>query len=183
MRSNRINIAIIYEKKKRKYSKTHSLSIQILQYEFLGPIPLDQWGPPMEKVVFLIMSRDQDKFNITYAGDCEKTTESTFFTNHPNFKCWIKKSISEKSLYLAILPLFESDKEYRENILKKIKTRYKPVCNSDESIKTKPDYIVRNSEKISCPNCDAEMKLEKVFEKATQYKCNSCGSNYTKPNS
>ena len=57
------------------------------------------------------------------------------------------------------------------------------LYNNDYYQKTKPDYIVKNSEKISCPNCDAEMKLEKVFEKATQYKCNSCGSNYTKPNS
>jgi len=173
----------IFEKKKRKYLKIHSLSIQILQYEFLGPIPLSEWGPPMEKVVFLIMSREQDKFNIIYVGDCEKTEELSFFTQHPNFKCWIKESISKESLYLAILPLFESDKKYRKNILEKIKTRYKPICNSADFVKTKPNYIVKNSVKISCPNCDAEMRLEKVLEKATQYKCNSCGSNYTKVSS
>ena len=44
---------IFWEKKKRECSKIPSLSIQILQYEFLGPIPLDEWGPPMEKLVLL----------------------------------------------------------------------------------------------------------------------------------
>jgi len=63
-----------------------------LQYEFLGPISLDDWGPPMEKLVYLIMSRDHDKFDILYVGDCEKTDDASFFTAHPNFKCWVKES-------------------------------------------------------------------------------------------
>ena len=83
------------------------MSIQILQYEFLGPIPLNEWEPPMEKVVFLIMSRDQDKFNIIFVGNCEKTEESSFFTHNPHFKCWLKESISEKSLYLAMPVLLD----------------------------------------------------------------------------
>ena len=62
------------------------MSIQILQYEFLGPIRLDEWGPPMEKVVYLILSRVKDSFNIVYVGDCEKTEEKNFFVNNPNFK-------------------------------------------------------------------------------------------------
>ena len=73
---------IFWEKKKRQCSKIPSLSIQILQYEFLGPIPLDEWGPPMEKLVFLILSRDKDKFNIVYVGDCEKTDDKSFFVQH-----------------------------------------------------------------------------------------------------
>ena len=63
------------------------MSIQILQYEFLGPIKLDEWGPPMEKVVYLIFSRKKDSFNIIYVGDCEKTDEKSFFVQHPLFKC------------------------------------------------------------------------------------------------
>ena len=51
------------------------MSIQILQYEFLGPIPLSEWGPPMEKLVYLILSRNKDKFDMVYVGDCQKTDE------------------------------------------------------------------------------------------------------------
>ena len=162
------------------------MSIQILQYEFLGPIPLDEWGPPMEKLVYLIMSRDRDKFDIVYVGDCEKTEDVLFFTQNTHLKCWIQHSISEQSLYLAILPLFESGKEYRQNIANKIKNRYKPICNSDKTIKTKPDYVVRHakvSEKFSCPCCGAEMKSEKILEKSTLYRCTGCGISDTKLNS
>ncbi|MDX1533798.1 MAG: hypothetical protein R3230_06315, partial [Nitrosopumilaceae archaeon] len=62
------------------------MSIQILQYEFLGPIRLSEWGPPMEKVVYLIMSRDKDRFNIIYADECEKTEKNDFFTQNDQFK-------------------------------------------------------------------------------------------------
>jgi hypothetical protein len=158
------------------------LSIQILQYEFLGPIPLDEWGPPMEKVVYLIMSRDKDKFDIIYVGDCEKTDDSSFFTGNSSFKCWVQKSVSEKSLYLAILPLFESSAKRRQNVLNKIKTRYNPPCNSYET--PKPDYKVRVSEsKFSCACCGADMKAEKVLEKSTLFRCTSCGISDTRLNS
>lgn len=161
------------------------MSIQILQYEFLGPIPLDEWGPPMEKLVYLIMSRDQDKFNIIYVGDCENTDDASFFTTHTNFKCWIKESFSEKSLHLAILPLFESSPEMRKNILAKIIHHYNPICNSDDVVKITPDYSVRKTapvEKFSCPCCGSEMKSEKL-EKSTLYRCTGCGISDTKLNS
>lgn len=159
------------------------MSIQILQYEFLGPIPLEEWGPPMEKVVYLIMSRDQDKFDIIYVGDCEKTDDLSFFTGNSSFKCWVQKSASEKSLYLAILPLFEASKESRQSVLNKIKTRYNPPCNPlDEP--AKPDYKVRVSEPaFPCACCGAEMKAEKILEKSTLYRCTSCGISDTRLNS
>ncbi len=160
------------------------MSIQILQYEFLGPIPLNEWGPPMEKLVYLIMSRDKDKFSIVYVGDCEKTEDLSFFTGNSHFKCWIQKSLSEKSLYLAILPLFDSSKENRQSILNKIKTRYNPPCNSDDEEPAKPDYKVRFLEsKFPCACCGAEMKAEKVLEKSTLFRCTSCGISDTKLNS
>ncbi|QLH08000.1 hypothetical protein [Nitrosopumilus ureiphilus] len=165
------------------------MSIQILQYEFLGPIPLDEWGPPMEKLVFLILSKDQDKFNILYIGDCEKTDDKSFFAQHQDFKCWVQKSGSEKSLYLAILPMFESNQDQRQNVCNKILSRYKPPCNSGNAPKTEPEYAVRKSEKtnlepqkISCLCCGSEMKAEQTLEKSTVYRCTSCGLSDTKLN-
>jgi len=164
------------------------LSIQILQYEFLGPISLDEWGPPMEKLVYLILSRDKDRFNILYVGDCEKTDDKSFFVQHPNFNCWLKHAGSEKSLFLAILPLFESSNIHRKNILQKIITHYKPLCNTDDLPQTKPDYIVRKSEekssesKFICPCCGSEMNPEQVLEKSTIYRCTNCGLSDTKLN-
>ena len=174
---------------KRKYSKIPTLSIQILQYEFLGPIPLEEWGPPMEKLVYLILSRDKDKFDIVYVGDCEKTEDKAYFVQHSQYKCWVEKSGSEKSLYLAILPLFDHTVEHRQNVSSKIIARYNPLCNSADIVEAKPDYVIRKSEnsnpeseKISCPCCGVEMKPEKVLEKSTLFRCTGCGLSDTRIN-
>jgi hypothetical protein len=164
------------------------LSIQILQYEFLGPISLDDWGPPMEKLVYLILSRDKDKFNILYVGDCDKTDDKSFFVQHSSFKCWLQHSGSEQSLFLAILPLFDSSDIYRKNILNKIMTHYKPPCNLDDLPQTNPDYVVRkpkekNSEStFTCQCCGFVMKPEQILEKSTVFRCVNCGLSDTKLN-
>ena len=164
------------------------MSIQILQYDFLGPIRLEEWGPPMEKLVYLILSGDKGKFNILYVGDCEKTEDKSFFVQHPSYKCWTQHSGYEKSLYLAILPLFESNYDKRQNILKKIITQYKPECNSVDD-KIIPDYVVRKSEKKTpepekpiCLCCGSEMKPEQILEKSTLFRCTGCGLSDTKLN-
>lgn len=143
----------------------------------------------MEKLVYLILSKDQDKFNILYVGNCEKTDDKSFFIQHQDFKCWVKKSGSEKSLYLAILPMFESSNIQRQNVCNKILSRYKPPCNSENSLKPEPEYTVRKSketsskpQKISCLCCGSEMKPEQILEKSTVYRCTSCGLSDTKLN-
>ncbi|HJM00624.1 MAG TPA: hypothetical protein QF456_01045 [Nitrosopumilus sp.] len=166
------------------------MSIQILQYEFLGPVPISEWGPPMEKLVFLILSRNKDKFDMIYVGDCKKTNDELFFKSHKQFQCWLQKSGSEQSLYLAILPMFESSEEKRHNVIQKILSQYKPHCNSDDISEPKPDYAVRvteepnkNSDKIICACCGSEMDLEKTLEKSNLYRCTSCGLSDTRLNS
>ena len=176
------------------------MSIQILQYEFLGPIKLDEWGPPMEKVVYLILSRKKDSFNIIYVGDCEKTDEKNFFVNNSNFKCWIQTAGSENSLYLAILPMFESNQSIRKGIANKILLRYHPPCNPNDVKEPKPDYVISHKsdspkentsiensnsteEKIKCPCCGSEMKVDKVLEKTSVLKCTGCGLSDTRLNS
>ena len=130
-----------------------------------------------------------DRFNIIYVGDCEKTEDKGFFVQHSRFKCWIKESGSDKSLYVAILPLFESTADYRKNVISKIVNRYKPPCNSEDVVETKPDYVVRKSENLpdqenlKCQCCGAEMKAEQILEKSTLYRCSSCGISDTRLNS
>ncbi len=176
------------------------MSIQILQYEFLGPIKLDEWGPPMEKVVYLIFGRKKDSFNIIYVGECEKTDKKNFFVNNANFKCWIQTAGSDDSLYLAILPMFESNQSARKRITNKILLHYHPPCNTDTVTEKKPDHAIgskpdldstnssiENSddskEKISCPCCGSDMKVDKVLKNTTIIKCSGCGITDTRLNS
>ena len=162
------------------------MSIQILQYEFLGPISLDEWGPPMEKLVYLILGRKKDSFQILYAADCEKTDEKAFFVNNSGFKCWVSQAGSEKSLYLAILPLFDATKEQRAHILGKIIAHYKPACNEVQKAE-RPPYRTgpkpQDVPKHVCPCCGSEMKVDRVLENTTIVRCTECGISDTRLNS
>lgn len=144
----------------------------------------------MEKVVYLIMSRQKDSFNIIYAGDCEQTFDEGFFTTHSSFKCWTDNSGSEKSLYVAILPMFESGNEERKKISDRIIARYRPVCNLEIKYDVKPEYKIRpksDSQNISaktpCPCCGSEMRVDRVLENTTIIRCVECGLSDTKLNS
>jgi len=105
------------------------LSIQILQYEFLGPIKLSEWGPPMDRVVYIIFSKNKDVFNIIYVGESEKTESKDFFTKNDQFKCWLSYTGKEENLYLSIYPMWESSQSQRNQLVRKIISKYKPVCN------------------------------------------------------
>ena len=107
------------------------MTIQILHYEFLGPIKLSEWGPPMEEVIYAILARKKDTFNIIYVDQVEKTDQSDFFTKNDKFKCWLTNGGPEDNLYLSIYPMWKSEKEERQRIVDKAIARYKPVCNTN----------------------------------------------------
>ena len=173
------------------------MGFQILQYEFLGPVPIDQWGPPMEKTIYLILSREKDTFNIIYAGDCAETKDESFFVQNVKYKCWTDNSGLEKLLHLAILPLFDSSDKRRQGILRKVITLYRPKCNTEDdnispgttASKQPPPPAVKSSkddtpdQRFPCPCCGIQMKLDKVMKKSTLYKCPSCGLSDTRLNS
>ena len=105
------------------------MSIQILHYEFLGPVRMSEWGPPMEKVVYAVLAREKDRFHFVYAGVCEHTGDKSFFVSNDLFKCWMERAGSEQNLYLAILPMFESAPSERQFVLDRIIHSAKPPCN------------------------------------------------------
>ena len=107
------------------------MTIQILHYEFLGPIKLAEWGPPMEEVVYVILSRKKDTFNIIYVNETEKVKNSDFFTKNEKFKCWLTNTGSENNLYLSIYPMWKSDKKERERVVNHTISKYKPICNME----------------------------------------------------
>lgn len=110
-----------------------SVTIQILSYEFLGPIPISEWGPPMDEVLFLLLKRSKDTFEIIYAGEAARTEKADFFTKNEQFKCWLEHAGSEADLYLSIYPMWGSRQEERNRLLRKILTKYRPVCNENEN--------------------------------------------------
>ena len=107
------------------------LSIQILQYEFLGPIKLSEWGPPSPSVAYIIFSKNKDVFNMIYVGESDKTEARDFFTKNNQFKCWLSYAGKEENLYLSIYPMRESSGSERKQLIRKIISKYKPVCNED----------------------------------------------------
>ena len=120
------------KKRKDTNGNTLCLTIQILHYEFLGPIKLLEWGPPMEEVVYTLFSRLKDTFQVIYVGESEKTEEKDFFTKNEKFKCWVTHAGSDANMYLAIHPMWGSEKIEREKIVAKVIARYNPICNLED---------------------------------------------------
>ena len=120
------------------------MGLQILQYEFLGPIPLSEWGPPMGDLVYLVLSRSKDRFNMLYVDDCAHTDDKAFFVQHKQFKCWTEKAGSDSALYLAVFPMKDSKSEQRRLIMRRILSVYHPLCNPVSDLaEKKPTYDVR----------------------------------------
>ena len=105
------------------------MSIQILQYEFLGPIKLSEWGPPMDRVVYIIFYKNKDVFNMIYVAESDKTEAQDFFIKNDQFKCWMSYAGKKEDLYLSIYPMWESSQLQRNQLVKKIINKYKPICN------------------------------------------------------
>jgi transcription elongation factor Elf1 len=81
--------------------------------------------------------------------------------------------------------MFESGNEERKRISDLIIARYRPICN-EEVKEVKPDYKIRqksDTQKISCPCCGSEMKVDQVLEKSTIIRCTECGISDTRLNS
>ena len=108
------------------------MTIQILHYEFLGPINLTEWGPPMGKVVYVILARNKDTFKIIYIDELENANENDFFTKNQKFKCWLTHAGSEKNLYLSIYQMPDSEEKDRKRLVTKALELYKPICNVED---------------------------------------------------
>lgn len=120
------------------------MGLQILQYEFLGPIPLSEWGPPMGDLVYLVLSRSKDRFNILYVDDCAHTDDKAFFVQHRQFKCWAEKAGSDSALYLAVFPMKDSKSEQRRLVMRRVLSVYRPLCNpASDMVEKKPTYDIR----------------------------------------
>jgi len=145
------------------------LAIQIFQYEFLGPILLDEWGPPMEEVVYLIMARQNEKFTILYVDETEKVTEKDFFTKNPRFKCWLTNSGKEKNMYLSIYPMWKSERSERLRIVHKVISGFKPVCNlaEPESSQEKPEQPELGPHQFQESNEESETSSKKTQSEDT----------------
>jgi hypothetical protein len=117
------------KKKKVTKSKQVQLTLQILSYEFLGPIKLSEWGPPMENVVYILLSRAKDTFQMIYVGESDKSQDDDFFKKHEKSKCWTDAAGYEENLYLSIYPMWDSTPDERKRLVGKIINKYKPSCN------------------------------------------------------
>ena len=72
------------------------LSIQILQYEFLGPIKLSEWGPPMDKVAYIIFYKNKDVFNMIYVGESDKTESRDFLQRMTSLNAGYRMPVKKK---------------------------------------------------------------------------------------
>ena len=154
------------EKEKKLGILSNLVPIQILQYEFLGPIRLSEWGPPMEEVVYILFAKNKDVFNIIYAGESGKTEASDFFTKNEQFKCWLSNAGGENNLYLSIYQMWESNQSARKQLVHKIVDKYKPVCNQiNEDSENVPTSTARTIEQEPEPEEAKDDLLDELKKK------------------
>jgi len=130
------------------------LTIQILQYEFLGPIKLSEWGPPSPSVAYIIFSKNKDVFNMIYVGESDETEARDFFTKNVQFKCWLSYAGKKENLYLSIYPMRESSGSERSQLIRKIISKYKPVCNEINEDSQNKQTISQSTEPEPEPESD-----------------------------
>ena len=87
----------------------------------------------MDRVAYIIFSKNKDVFNMIYVGESDKTEARDFFTKNDQFKCWLSYAGKEENLYLSIYPMRESSGSERSQLIRKIISKYKPVCNEESS--------------------------------------------------
>ena len=154
------------EKEKKVGILSNLVPIQILQYEFLGPIRLSEWGPPMEEVAYILFAKNKDVFNIIYVGESGKTEASDFFTKNEQFKCWLSNAGVENNLYLSIYPMWESNQSARKQLVHKIVDKYKPVCNQiNEDAENVPTSTARTIEQEPEPEESKDDLLDELKKK------------------
>ena len=154
------------EKEKKLGILSNLVPIQILQYEFLGPIRLSEWGPPMEEVVYILFAKNKDVFKIIYVGESGKTEASDFFTKNEQFKCWLSNAGGENNLYLSIYPMWESNQSARKQLVHKIVDKYKPVCNQiNEDSENVPTSTARTIEQEPEPEEAKDDLLDELKKK------------------
>ena len=87
----------------------------------------------MEAVVYIIFSKHKDVFNMLHVAETGKTEAGDFFTKNAQFKCWLSHAGNEENLYLSIYPMWESSVSQRRQLVRKVISKYKPVCNDGAS--------------------------------------------------
>ena len=77
----------------------------------------------MDRVVYIIFSKNKDVFNMIYVAESDKTEARDFFIKNDQFKCWMSYAGKEENLYLSIYPMWESSQPERNQLIKKIIAR------------------------------------------------------------
>jgi len=83
----------------------------------------------MEQVVYILLMRTNDTFQVMYVNECEKSQDVDFFQKHEKSKCWIDAAGSKEHLYLSVYPMWNSTPYERKRLANKIINKYKPSCN------------------------------------------------------
>ena len=83
----------------------------------------------MDRVVYIIFSKNKDVFNMIHVAESDKTEAGDFFKKNDQFKCWMSYAGKEENLYLSIYPMWESSESERLQLAQKIVNKYEPICN------------------------------------------------------
>jgi hypothetical protein len=99
---SRILLQLFSQKGKNQPKLTHIMTIQILSYEFLGPIRLSEWGPPMEESCILFYQKTRRHFRYSMLTSLAKPTMWVFLQKTRSSSVGLRIQVSKICTFVFI---------------------------------------------------------------------------------
>ncbi len=103
-----------------------SEEIRLDGISFSKPFPIDEWDPPKNAALYLILRKDDGR--IIYVGESGNLDDRGFWKGHHKYNCWVRVAGAEKNLAIAFYPMVDSTPVQRKEIESNLIRKLQPLC-------------------------------------------------------
>ncbi len=93
---------------------------------FSKPFSIDEWDPPKEAALYLILTKDDGR--IIYVGESGNLDDREFWKGHHKYNCWVRVAGAENNLAIAFYPMVDSTPVQRKEIESSLVRKLQPLC-------------------------------------------------------
>jgi hypothetical protein len=105
---------------------SESERIRLDGISFSKPFPIDEWDPPKQAALYLILTMDDGR--IIYVGESGNLENREFWKGHHKYNCWVRVADTEKNLAIAFHPMVDSTPVQRKEIESSLVRKLQPLC-------------------------------------------------------
>jgi hypothetical protein len=105
---------------------SESEKIRLDGISFSKPFPIDEWDPPKQAALYLILTKDDGR--IIYVGESGNLEDREFWKGHHKYNCWVRVAGAEKNLAIAFHPMVDSTPVQRKEMESSLVRKLQPLC-------------------------------------------------------